>query len=220
MHGCVNTNDADEPMSDTTLPPQMFARQDESDDEHFYVEPRFVTHIDDATIDAITQYYREVIPAEADVLDLMSSWISHLPPEVGYTRVEGLGMNEAELARNERLTGYRVQNLNREPALPYEDASFDAALIAVSVQYLTRPTEVFAEIGRVLKPGGRCIVAMSHRLFPTKAIYAFHVLPPADRCRLVGAYMHGGGTIADVEALDRSPDNADPLWIVTGTVPA
>lgn len=198
------------------LPPRFFERQDESADEVFYEAPRFTTHIDDATITALTQYYREVLSPGDRVLDLMSSWISHLPTEVRYRHVAGLGMNEAELSGNERLDEHTVQNLNTDPRLPWNDESFDAVLIAVSVQYLTRPFEVFAEIGRILSPGGRCIVAMSHRLFPTKAIYAFHVLSGPDRCRLVGAYMQRSGRFNRIDFIDRSPPGADPLWIVAG----
>lgn len=206
--------------ADHGLPPEFFAREDESADEDFYREPRFTTHIDDATIVALTRYYRETLRPGDRILDLMSSWISHLPEEVRYRHVAGLGMNRAELEANPRLDELRVQNLNTDPVLPFQDASFDAVLIAVSVQYLLRPFDVFREIGRVLCPGGRCIVAMSHRLFPTKAIYAFKVMPPQDRCRLVGAYMARSGRIRDIVTLDRSPRDADPLWIVTGTVAA
>jgi SAM-dependent methyltransferase len=201
------------------LPDDFFAREDEAPDEDFYRDPRFTTHIDDATIVALTNYYREVLKPSDRVLDLMSSWISHLPNEIRYRHVAGLGMNEQELARNPRLDRYCVQNLNVTPVLPFEDDAFDAVLMAVSVQYLTRPFEVFGDIGRVLATGGKCIVSMSHRLFPTKAIYAFHVLPPADRCRLVGTYMHRSGRLTDIEVHDRSPANADPLWIVSGTRP-
>jgi SAM-dependent methyltransferase len=197
------------------LPERLLIRQDESDDARFYTQPRFVTHIDDATIAALTGYYAETLRPDDRVLDLMSSWISHLPEDARFRSVTGLGMNAEELAANPRLDRWIVQDLNRTPTLPFDDAAFDAVLIAVSVQYLTRPLEVFAEIGRVLAPGGRCIVAMSHRLFPTKAIYAFHVLSADDRCRLVGTYLAAGG-FADIEALDRSPPTADPLWIVTG----
>ncbi|MCB1693632.1 MAG: methyltransferase domain-containing protein [Pseudomonadales bacterium] len=199
------------------LPETFFARQDESPDEDFYREPRLTTHIDDATIDALTTFYREVLSPSDRVCDLMSSWISHLPDDVNYNRVVGLGMNEAELRRNPRLDELVVRNLNEDPHLPWPDGHFDALLIAVSVQYLTRPFEVFLEIGRVLSPGGRCIVAMSHRLFPTKAIYAFHVLAPQERCRLVGSYMELAGVFKSIQAFDRSPPNADPLWIVVGT---
>lgn len=203
-------------MTQPPLTERLFQRQDESDDAGFYVQPRFTTHIDDATIAALTQYYRESLSSNDRVLDLMSSWISHLPAEVDYRRVAGLGMNAEELAANPRLDEYLVQDLNAAPTLPFATSAFDAVLIAVSVQYLTRPLEVFAEIGRVLAPGGRCIVAMSHRLFPTKAIYAFHVLSADDRCRLVGAYFGDSGLFDVVERIDRSPPQADPLWIVTG----
>jgi SAM-dependent methyltransferase len=203
-------------MEPPALPPDFFRRQDESDDAEFYAVPRFARHIDDATIAALTGYYREVLHPNHRILDLMSSWISHLPEDVRFANVTGLGMNAAELAANTRLDDALVQDLNRRPVLPFPDASFDAVLIAVSVQYLTRPFDVFAEIGRVLAPGGLCAVAMSHRLFPTKAIQAFHVLSGEERCRVVAAYLGRGAGIEDVEAIDRSPPGSDPLWIVAG----
>ncbi len=203
------------PNQPADLPASFFRREDESDDALFYSVPRLVTHIDDATITELTRYYRESLPPGQRILDLMSSWISHLPGDVDYGHVTGLGMNAQELAANPRLDEARVQDLNRDPLLPFADAAFDAVLIAVSVQYLVRPFEVFAEIGRVLAPGGGCIVAMSHRLFPSKAIYAFQVLPADERCRVVAAYMSQGG-MDDVTIIDRSPPGADPLWIVHG----
>ncbi len=198
------------------LPAQFFSREDETPDEHFYLEPRFTTHIDDATIFEITKYYREVLSPSYRLLDLMSSWVSHLPSEIGYRQISGLGMNREELARNPRLDDFIVQNLNTVPRLPYADDSYDAVMIIVSIQYLIKPLEVFAEIARVLTPGGQCIVALSHRLFPTKAIYAFQILAPAERCRLVSAYMEQTLLITNIEIIDRSPRNADPLWLVVG----
>ena len=198
-----------------TFPEQFFRRQDESADANFYIEPRFVTHIDDSTIHKLTAFYRDQITPGSRVLDLMSSWISHLPEEVDYAHVSGLGMNDEELKANPRLTDYCVQDLNESPTLPYASDTFDAVLIAVSVQYLTRPIEVMTEINRCLAERGQCIVAMSHRLFPTKAIQAFHVLSPSDRCQVVAAYMGESG-MTDIEAWDCSPPEGDPLWIVRG----
>jgi len=198
-----------------TFPEQFFQRQDESADANFYSEPRFVTHIDDSTINNLTGFYREQIAPGGRVLDLMSSWISHLPEEIHYAHVSGLGMNSEELKANPRLNDYCVQDLNESPTLPFASDTFDAVLIAVSIQYLTRPIEVMTEINRCLAESGQCIVAMSHRLFPTKAIQAFHVLSPSDRCQVVAAYMGESG-LTDIEALDCSPSEGDPLWIVRG----
>jgi SAM-dependent methyltransferase len=195
------------------LPRELFRRIDESPDEDFYREPRLVTHIDDATIAALTQAYRELVPAGADVLDLMSSWVSHLPPEVDYGRVVGLGMNRVELAENPRLTSFLVHDLNRCPELPFTDATFDAVLNAVSIQYLTSPVEVFASVGRVLRAGGVCVVATSHRMFPTKAVAAWHSLAPGDRLRLIGTYFELAGGFEPPRLIDRSPRGADPLWV-------
>ncbi len=199
------------------LPPTMFRRVDESADREFYAEPRFVAHIDQATIDALTDFYRTFLSSGSDVLDLMSSWISHLPVEVDYKRVSGLGMNREELQGNPRLNDFVVHDLNDEPNLPYSEHSFDRATLAVSIQYLIRPVEVMTSVHKVLRPGGRICVAMSHRLFPTKAIVAFQRLGPEERVQLVAQYLTMGG-FTDVQFLDRSPPAADPLWLVVGAV--
>jgi SAM-dependent methyltransferase len=199
------------------LPRELFQRIDESPDEEFYREPRLVTHIDDATIAALTQVYRDLVPAGARVLDLMSSWVSHLPPEIHYGRIVGLGMNRSELAANRRLTSFLVHDLNRCPELPFADRTFDAVLNAVSIQYLTRPVEVFASVGRVLRAGGIHVVATSHRMFPTKAVAAWHALEPGDRLRLIGTYFELAGGFETPRFIDRSPHHADPLWVAAAT---
>ena len=122
------------------FPERFFAREDESADARFYRQPRLVTHIDDATIAALTDFYAEFLPPKSSVLDLMSSWVSHLP-DVEYGRVAGLGMNAEELAANPRLTDRVVHDLNEQPTLPFADDSFDRAVLAVSVQYLVQPME-------------------------------------------------------------------------------
>jgi len=201
-------------MTDRPIPDHLFARVDESPDADFYAEPRFVVHIDPETIAALTGLYREELEPGSRVLDLMSSWVSHLPEEVAFAHVAGLGMNAAELAANPRLDAWTVRDLNAEPVLPLADASFDAVLCAVSVQYLTRPVEVFRECARVLRPGGKLMIATSHRLFPTKAIAAWRSLVPADRLAFLRLCLQHAGGFDPPRVLDRSPRLADPLWVL------
>jgi SAM-dependent methyltransferase len=123
-------------------------------------------------------------------------------------------MNESELAGNPRLSDHVVHDLNREPELPFGGGSFDAVVNAVSIQYLVRPIEVFRSCARVLRPGGLHLVALSHRCFPTKAVRAWHVLPPLERLEVVASYFRMSGGYDAAQVLDRSPEGADPLWIV------
>ncbi len=197
------------------IPEHMFRRMDESDDINFYKEPRFVQHIDQLTIDALTDFYSEFIPKHAKVLDLMSSWVSHLPKDNQYEKVAILGMNDRELEANDQATEIKVHDLNQNPNLPYSENSFDTSIISVSIQYLTKPVAVFSSLANVLKENGQICIALSHRLFPTKAIYAFHKLTPNERVSLVMQYLKSAG-FENIEFIDKSPENSDPLWIVTG----
>jgi SAM-dependent methyltransferase len=204
------------------LPAGSFRRVDEAPDARFYDSPRLVEHIDGGAIAAVMQLYREVLPPGGAVLDLMSSWVSHLPPEVAYGRVAGLGMNEAELAANPRLTERVVQDLNAQPALPFGDGDFDAATICVSVQYLTRPEAVLREVGRVLRPAGPVVIAFSNRCFPTKAVAIWQALDDRGHADLVERYLRAAGGWTAIERLDRSAHaraarggaRGDPLYAV------
>ena len=199
----------------SSLPPQAFARRDEAPDQEFYRFERLVTHIDAAAVAAVTQLYRQFLPAGGAVLDLMSSWVSHLPAETQYGRVAGLGMNARELTQNPRLTDRLVQNLNEQPRLPYADAEFDGAGICVSVQYLTRPAEVFAELARVLRPGAPLVVTFSNRCFPDKAVYAWQALDDRGHVALVQQYFAAGG-FGPTEVFAHQPKYGDPLFGIVG----
>jgi SAM-dependent methyltransferase len=200
------------------FPEEAFRRSDEAPDEEFYRTPRLVTHIDEAAIAEVTQLYRDLFPAGGEILDLMSSWVSHLPPEVEYRRVIGVGMNEVELRRNGRLDSYVVQNLNTNPRLQFGSGEFDGAGICVSIDYLTRPVEVLREAGRVLKDGAPLVVTFSNRCFPTKAVEIWHRLDDAGHMRLVEGYLQEAGNFRDIRSLDRSPRRlfSDPLYAVVG----
>lgn len=210
-------------IASSDLPRGWFARIANSPDPVFYEQPRFVQHIDDSAITALTDLLLQRIPAGADVLDLMSSWVSHLPQgdELSLGRVAGLGLNAAELAANPRLTEWSVVDLNRTDRLPFDDAAFDVVLITVSIQYLTRPGETMREIGRVLRPNGCVIVSFSNRMFPTKAVRIWQETPDARRSGLVAHYLEMAGGFAAIEVIQPTAatppgGGSDPLWVVIG----
>jgi len=171
-----------------------FVRPDERPDEQFYAQPRLVSHLDRQARQTITGLYGKLLRPGWRVLDLMSSWQSHLPESHGYTQVIGLGLNDAELRRNPQLTGHLCHDLNEAPYLPFGEASFDAVVCTASVEYLTRPLEVFAEVRRVLRPGGIFVVTFSNRWFPPKVIRIWTELLDYERLGLVlECFLQVGG---------------------------
>jgi SAM-dependent methyltransferase len=201
------------------IDPMYFRRMDESDDELFYLQPRLVVHIDDGAIATLRSILGVKLPASGALLDLMSSWRSHLPNSVAPSRVVGLGMNRAEMADNPALTEIIVHNLNREARLPFGDREFDAALLTVSVQYLTHPIEVFAEVGRVLRPQAPFVVSFSNRMFPTKAVALWAQASDQQRVGVVARYFHEAGCFERIELME-GPQNrqstTDPLYCIIG----
>ena len=171
------------------LRPEHRSKLDDTEDTDFYSIPRFVTHVDEGFIDQLTQLYREELTPNTRILDLMSSWVSHLPDDLEFDHVEGHGMNYEELAKNPQLDSYFIQNLNKNPQLPLKDNDFDAVLITVSVQYLQYPEAIFSEIYRILKPGGKVIVSFSNRMFYQKAIAVWRDNSEAGRVELVKKYV-------------------------------
>ncbi len=166
-----------------------FTRIDENPDTDFYARPRLVQHIDECARQLIAQLYGRLIRPRADVLDLMSSWVSHLPPDLNPASLTGLGLNNAELTANKDLTAYVVHDLNRNPRLPFGSACFDAVVCTVSVEYLTHPFSVFDEVARVLRAGGIFIVTFSDRWFEPKVIEIWTQLHMFERMGLVLEYF-------------------------------
>ena len=201
------------------FPSEFFRRIDESDDELFYTQPRFVVHIDDGAIAKAGEIYARLLPQGGTILDLMSSWRSHLPAHVRPSRLVGLGMNRAEMEDNPALNEVVVHNLNQNPELPFAENEFDGAIVTVSIQYMTRPLEIFRGVAKVLKPGAPFIVTFSNRMFPTKAVAIWHSLDEFDRVRLVWRYFQQSGGFENMEAIDVSAPTdppTDPIWAVLG----
>ena len=199
--------------------PEFFRRLDDSDDELFYLAPRFVVHIDDGAIAKVGAIYAQLLPQGGVILDLMSSWRTHLTEHTRPSRVVGVGLNQAEMDDNPQLTEAVVHNVNANPQLPFDEAQFDGAIMTVSVQYLTRPVETFAEVGRVLKPGAPFIATFSNRMFPTKAVAIWQYLDERDRIGLVGQYFSNSGAFEQIAVIDKSAPSdppSDPVWAVVG----
>jgi SAM-dependent methyltransferase len=200
----------------TGFPPPFFDRADPGDDATFYGPARLVTHIDDGAIAAVGELYGS-LAVSGDVLDLMSSWISHFVHAP--SSLIALGMNAAELAQNSQATATVVHDLNADPVLPFDDETFDDVTCCVSVDYLTRPVEVFVEVARVLRPRGRFIVTFGNRCFPTKAIRGWLATGDRGHIEIVKAYFEASEAFGPPAARRCTPESSrtDPLFAVVAS---
>jgi SAM-dependent methyltransferase len=197
----------------TVFPDGFFDRTDIGPDAAFYLPTRLVTHIDERAIAAVGALYDE-LELTGSVLDLMGSWVSHFrsAPE----RLTVLGMNAEELAANPHADQTMVHDLNADPRLPFEDDSFDAAVCCVSVDYLTKPVEVFTDVARVVRPGGPFVCTFSNRCFPTKAIRGWLATSDEQHCTIVSEYFRLAGSWDPPVVELRTPpfEPGDPLYAV------
>ena len=199
---------------DGLFPPAAYSREDDTSDDHFYADPRKVVHIDEGAIAALGRLYADVLPAGGRLLDLMSSWRSHLPAGFRAKDVVGLGLNAEEMADNPQLTRALVHDVNVDPRLPFGDGEFDGVMCAVSVQYVLHPLRLFREVHRVLRPGAPFVVSFSNRCFPTKAVAVWLGATDQQHLTLVRAYFETAGGWTDAKE-DRSPgEDGDPLYAV------
>jgi len=222
---------------ETTLAPDFpasaFERADESDDSRFYATDRFVSHLDRAALDTVERIIGTLVVEESPaVLDLMAGWDSHLPAELRPARVVGLGLNRNELERNPALDEFVLHDLNADPRLPFPDATFDVVLNTVSVDYMTRPVEVFREAARVLGPGGLFLVVFSNRMFPAKAVRIWRESSEEERVVLVDELFARSGAFGETRLFvsrgaPRPEDDkyagtglpSDPIYAVYAEVP-
>jgi SAM-dependent methyltransferase len=205
------------------------ARADEQSDLLFYEKPRFVTHIDSKAQEIIRGLYAGLLRPGMKVLDLMSSWRSHVHESLKLASLVGLGLNKEEMEDNPQLTGYVIHDLNSDPRLPFDDHTFDTVICTVSVEYMVRPFSVFSDVARLLKPGGYFIHTFSNRWFPPKAISIWEELNDFERMGLVLEYYLQTGRYDNLETYsargwsrpvtDRHyPEilTADPVFAVCG----
>jgi hypothetical protein len=213
------------------MTPRAFDRKDPEPDDLFYQIDRFVHHMDDQARQILSDWYGSRLSSGGKLLDLMAAWTSHLPDDLIFSEVHGLGMNAKELAANPRLTGFSVQDLNRNPVLAFPDHYFDAAVCSLSVEYLIDPVRVLAETARVLKPGSRVAVSFSNRWFPEKNIRIWEDLHEFERLGLVLSWFRASGRYKQLSThsfrgYPRPVDDryfpqfrlSDPVFGVTGIV--
>lgn len=210
-----------------------FRRENEEEDAAFYTQPRLVGHVDIRAQAVIAALQGRLLKPGMAVLDLMSSWQSHVPHGLHLKSLLGLGLNEEELRRNPRLTGRLVHDLNQEPRLPFPEGKFDAVICNVSVEYLVRPFEVFAEVARVLRPGGLFVQTFSNRWFPPKVVKIWPELHEFERLGLVLEYFLRSGAFGNLKTFSSRgwprPETdryfpqlrqADPVYALWGEKPA
>jgi SAM-dependent methyltransferase len=206
-----------------------FARTDASPDDVFYTQPRLVDHLDRYCSQQIGELYSRLLPHEGEILDLMASWVSHLPDGFAAARITGLGLNRQELEHNPLLADQLVHDLNQQPQLPFGDQRFDGIVCTASVEYLIKPAAVFGELARILKPGAPLVITFSNRWFPPKAIRAWGHAHEFERMGLVLEYFFESGQFDDLHSyslrgLPRPPDDgysdqlpqSDPVFAVWG----
>ena len=166
---------------------------DESNDEEFYSDPKFVYHLDKNFRQYLSDLYESEIDNYSTVLDLMSSWDSYLPVGKKYKKVIGHGLNKQELEKNKMLDSFWIQNFNLNQKIPLESGSIDYCLMVAAWQYLQYPENLTKEISRILSNKGKIIVSFSNRAFWHKAPNIWTTSTENERVKYVRKVLMSNG---------------------------
>ena len=191
----------------TLLTDYQRLKEDNSDDSLFYKEARFVYHLDKSFRSRLSSLYKRETNNSNVILDLMSSWDTHLPSDLKYKEVIGHGLNQQELERNKRLDKFWVQDFNKEQSLPLADCSIDICLMTASWQYLQYPEPLAIEIKRVMRPKGKFIISFSNRAFWTKATRKWIDSSDEERLNYISDVLLSNGWIIIQQIYEGSSTN-------------
>ena len=191
--------------------PHSFTAASAESDTLFYSRRPAGPMLDQGALTAITALYRTLLPEDGDILDLMAGPDSHLPPDMEFDSVIGIGVNAQALDSNPRLTDRVVEDINETPDLPLADESMDAVLLCDVAPYLRQPVAVFREIARVLQPGGLIILTFGDRFIPQKATALWQALDEGDRRRMLSVLLQRAG-FGPVDNGNVAPAPEDLFW--------
>jgi SAM-dependent methyltransferase len=195
------------------FPPDFFDRADRTPDREFFARARDVQHMDATAERAVGDLYED-LEIDGRVLDLFAGWASHFTVEPD--ELVGLGPNAELLDANGALSDRVVQDLNDDTALPFEDGRFDDVVCSSGVNYFTRPLELFADVARVLRPGGRLVCTFTGRCFRERAIHGWLATDEGGHVRIVRRYFDLTPAFGPAESDLRTSlaGTGDALWAV------
>ena len=165
--------------------PEDFSREDETSDAEYCQHPEHIENLDTLALSTIEDLFVRLIPKGAEILDLMAGVDSHIPSEIQPARITGVGLDSKGLDENAKLSEKIIHDLNGGKPLPFNDDEFDVALITLSIEYITKPLELFEEVARILKSSGLFIITFSNRMFPPKAVNIWKNTGEQERVALV-----------------------------------
>lgn len=190
---------------------KAFMQANDESDEVFFDRQGLDSLMDMGARTAVTALYRTTLPVGGRTLDVMAGAMSHMPEDAVFQELIGVDVCKKAVEANKALTQSVVQNLNTTPVLPFDDQSFDGAVLCDGFAYLTQPQRVFEDIYRVLKPGVPFIVSFSDRFIPAKAVAIWHALEPEDRVRFISALMARVG-FTDLDTGEVTPPEDLTAW--------
>jgi SAM-dependent methyltransferase len=163
--------------------------------------------IDGFTDGADPEYEEQIIPMVADRLD-------------GITRLLDIGTGDGQLARVAAKAGIECVGIDptfnqvsvahqrqggpsyaraEAASLPFPDDSFDGVLACLVFEHISAVDQAIAEVGRVLKPGGRFLFFLNHPLLqtPGSGWIDDHIIE--EQYWRIGPYLTESDVIEEVE---------------------
>ena len=162
------------------------------------------------TAGADPEYEEQILPLAAEhltgttsVLDVGTGegQVARLAWDCGASRVVGVDPTSAQIAEAAQRGAGPAYVRGGAAALPFGAETFDAVVACLVFEHIDEAVEAIAEVGRVLRPGGRFLFFLNHPLLqtPNSGWIDDQILDPPEQYWRIGPYLVEDRTIEEVE---------------------
>jgi SAM-dependent methyltransferase len=159
----------------------------------------FTAGVDPEYVEQIFPLVSQHLPGSGRILDVGTGEGQVARLAAGPRSAVGVDPTWSQLAEARRRGGGPAYARGVAASLPFASGAFDAVIACLVLEHLAELEEAVAEVGRVLRPGGRLLLLMNHPLLqaPGSGWIDDHIL--GEQYWRIGPYLVEDSSLEEVD---------------------